>query len=96
MSPRPRPVVRDSLGVGLAVGTYGFAFGAASVAAGLNVAGMSLDMLFWQTRFDRTPVWHLVSLTVSLAILVWLPLKRTFTSTCGSIFMPLHRSCRLM
>ncbi|SHH27403.1 Predicted branched-chain amino acid permease (azaleucine resistance) [Jatrophihabitans endophyticus] len=31
------PVVRDSLGVGLAVGSYGFAFGAASVAAGLSV-----------------------------------------------------------
>ncbi|PZS33387.1 MAG: branched-chain amino acid ABC transporter permease [Pseudonocardiales bacterium] len=30
-------VVRNSLGVGLAVGSYGFAFGAASVAAGLSV-----------------------------------------------------------
>lgn len=29
-------VVRDSLGVGVAVGAYGFAFGAASVAAGLS------------------------------------------------------------
>jgi predicted branched-subunit amino acid permease len=32
-----RAVVRDSLGVGLAVGAYGVAFGAASVAAGLSV-----------------------------------------------------------
>jgi 4-azaleucine resistance transporter AzlC len=32
-----RPVVRDSLGVGIAVGAYGVAFGAASVAAGLSV-----------------------------------------------------------
>jgi 4-azaleucine resistance transporter AzlC len=32
-----RSVVRNSLGVGLAVGAYGFAFGAASVAAGLSV-----------------------------------------------------------
>jgi 4-azaleucine resistance transporter AzlC len=32
-----RTTVRDSLGVGLAVGAYGFAFGAASVAAGLSV-----------------------------------------------------------
>lgn len=32
-----RTVIRDSLGVGLAVGAYGFAFGAASVAAGLSV-----------------------------------------------------------
>jgi predicted branched-subunit amino acid permease len=32
-----RAVVRNSLGVGLAVGAYGFAFGAASVAAGLSV-----------------------------------------------------------
>jgi 4-azaleucine resistance transporter AzlC len=29
--------VRDSLGVGIAVGAYGFAFGAASVSAGLSV-----------------------------------------------------------
>src|ERR1700744_5759915 len=29
-------VIRNSLGVGLAVGTYGVAFGAASVAAGLS------------------------------------------------------------
>lgn len=32
-----RRVVRDSLGVGLAVGTYGTAFGAAAVSAGLSV-----------------------------------------------------------
>lgn len=32
-----RATVRNSLGVGLAVGAYGFAFGAASVAAGLSV-----------------------------------------------------------
>lgn len=32
-----RAAVRDSLGVGVAVGAYGFAFGAASVAAGLSV-----------------------------------------------------------
>lgn len=32
-----RTVIRDSLGVGFAVGLYGFAFGAASVAAGLSV-----------------------------------------------------------
>ncbi|WP_375491065.1 AzlC family ABC transporter permease [uncultured Jatrophihabitans sp.] len=31
-----RGVVRDALGVGVAVGSYGFAFGAASVAAGLS------------------------------------------------------------
>lgn len=35
-------VVHDSLGVGLAVGAYGFAFGAASVAAGLSVLQTSL------------------------------------------------------
>ena len=32
-----RATIRNSLGVGLAVGAYGFAFGAASVAAGLSV-----------------------------------------------------------
>jgi 4-azaleucine resistance transporter AzlC len=36
-SPTRAAVVRDSLGVGVAVGAYGFAFGAASVAAGLSV-----------------------------------------------------------
>ncbi|MEO8889026.1 MAG: AzlC family ABC transporter permease [Jatrophihabitantaceae bacterium] len=35
--PPQRAVIRDSLGVGLAVGAYGFAFGAASVSAGLSV-----------------------------------------------------------
>jgi predicted branched-subunit amino acid permease len=34
---RRRAVIRDSLGVGVAVGTYGAAFGLASVAAGLSV-----------------------------------------------------------
>ncbi len=34
---RRRAVVRDSLGVGIAVGSYGVAFGLASVAAGLSV-----------------------------------------------------------
>jgi predicted branched-subunit amino acid permease len=37
ISGQHRPVVRDALGVGVAVGAYGFAFGAASVAAGLSV-----------------------------------------------------------
>ncbi len=36
-SPDRRAVVRNSVGVGVAVGAYGFAFGAASVAAGLSV-----------------------------------------------------------
>ena len=34
--------IRNSLGVGLAVGVYGFAFGAASVASGLSVLQTSL------------------------------------------------------
>jgi predicted branched-subunit amino acid permease len=37
--------MRDSLGVGVAVGAYGVAFGAASVAAGLSVAQTSLMSL---------------------------------------------------
>lgn len=37
-----RKVVRDCVGVGLAVGAYGAAFGAASVAAGLSVLQTSL------------------------------------------------------
>jgi predicted branched-subunit amino acid permease len=39
-------VVRDSLGVGLAVGAYGVAFGAASVAATLSVPQTCLLSLF--------------------------------------------------
>ena len=35
--PQRRTVIRNSLSVGVAVGAYGFAFGAASVAAGLSV-----------------------------------------------------------
>ena len=38
---RPR-IIRDSVSVGLAVGTYGVAFGAASVAAGLTVLQTAL------------------------------------------------------
>jgi predicted branched-subunit amino acid permease len=38
LDPRERAgIVRDSLGVGLATGTYGISFGAVSVAAGLSV-----------------------------------------------------------
>ena len=44
--PARTSVIRDSLGVGVAVGAYGFAFGAASVAAGLSVAQTCLLSLF--------------------------------------------------
>ena len=40
-----RRVIRDSLGVGLAVGGYGVAFGAASVAAGFSPAQSSVSSL---------------------------------------------------
>jgi len=39
---RRRRVIRDALSIGLAVGTYGIAFGAASVAAGLSVPQTAL------------------------------------------------------
>ncbi|MEO9138410.1 MAG: AzlC family ABC transporter permease [Jatrophihabitans sp.] len=45
-SPQRSAVIRDSLGVGIAVGAYGFAFGAASVAAGLSVLQSCLLSLF--------------------------------------------------
>ena len=44
--PAHAATVRDSLGVGVAVGAYGFAFGAASVAAGLSVLQSCLLSLF--------------------------------------------------
>ena len=43
--PLRRRVVRDCLGVGVAVGVYGVAFGAASVAAGFSPAQTSLSSL---------------------------------------------------
>jgi hypothetical protein len=48
-----------------------------ATAAMLNIAGMSLDTMFWHTRFHTRPVWHLVSLGLSLALLVGLSLRRT-------------------
>lgn len=44
--PDRRRVIRDSLGVGIAVGAYGVAFGAASVAAGFSPAQTSVSSLF--------------------------------------------------
>jgi predicted branched-subunit amino acid permease len=41
----PRAVVRDSIAVGVATGTYGIAFGAAGVAAGLSVMQTCLTSL---------------------------------------------------
>jgi predicted branched-subunit amino acid permease len=41
-----RAVVRNSLGVGLAVGAYGFAFGASAVSSGLSVLQSCLLSLF--------------------------------------------------
>lgn len=41
-APTRRSVVRNCIGVGIAVGTYGAAFGAASVAAGLSTVQTSL------------------------------------------------------
>ncbi len=48
LTPRPArsSTIRNSLGVGVAVGVYGFAFGAASIAAGLSVLQTCLLSLF--------------------------------------------------
>ena len=49
-----RAIVRDSLGVGLATGTYAISFGAVSVAAGLSVAqtcALSLLMFTGASQF---------------------------------------------
>jgi predicted branched-subunit amino acid permease len=56
-----RAVVRDSLGVGLAVGAYGVAFGAASVAAGLSVLQTSLLSLLAFTGGTQFAVVGVVS-----------------------------------
>ena len=41
-----RAVIRNCIGVGIAVGAYGFAFGAAAVASGLSVLQSCLLSLF--------------------------------------------------
>jgi branched chain amino acid efflux pump len=56
-----RAVVRDSLGVGLAVGAYGVAFGAVSVAAGLSVLETSLLSLLAFTGGTQFAVVSVVS-----------------------------------
>jgi len=50
----PRAIVRDSLGVGLATGTYAISFGAVSVASGLDVlqtCALSLLMFTGASQF---------------------------------------------
>jgi hypothetical protein len=49
----------------------------AATSAGLNIAGMSLDAVYWHTRFDIVPPWHLGSLGFSIALLLYLGLRRT-------------------
>lgn len=56
-----RSVVRDSLGVSVAAGTYGVAFGAASVAAGLSVAQTSVLSLLAFTGGTQFAVVGVVS-----------------------------------
>lgn len=54
-----RAIVRDSLGVGLAVGVYGTSFGAISVASGLDVwqtAALSLLMFTGASQFAMVGV----------------------------------------
>ena len=55
LDPRERTgIIRDSLGVGIATGTYGLSFGAVSVAAGLSVAqtcALSLLMFTGASQF---------------------------------------------
>ena len=55
MDPRERSgIIRDSLGVGVATGTYGISFGAVAVGAGLSVAqtcALSLLMFTGASQF---------------------------------------------
>jgi hypothetical protein len=48
----------------------------AAAAASLNIAGMLLDTVFWQSRLQRLPPWHLLSLGVSIVLLIYLGLRR--------------------
>lgn len=60
-------MIRDSLGVGLAVGAYGFAFGAASVASGLSGLQTSLLSLLAFTGGTQFAVVGVVAAGGSLA-----------------------------
>jgi hypothetical protein len=53
------------------------AFEVTATAAALNVVGMSLDWFFWNSYFHTTPVWHVVSLGVSVALLAQFALRRS-------------------
>jgi hypothetical protein len=52
------------------------AFEVTATAAALNLVGMSLDWFFWHSNFHTTPVWHVVSLGFSLALLVQFAVRR--------------------
>ena len=64
-SPARAAVVRDALGLGVAVGLYGAAFGASADAAGLNpwqAATMSLLMFTGASQFALVGVLGALSL----------------------------------
>lgn len=70
-----RAVVRDSLGVALATGTYGVSFGAVSVASGLSVAqtcALSLVMFTGASQFALVGVVASGGAPVSAAATAWL------------------------
>jgi hypothetical protein len=49
----------------------------AATSALLNVAGMSLDTMFWHTRFHVIPEWHIASIGFSVALVLYLAARRT-------------------
>ncbi|ANH39045.1 AzlC protein [Nocardioides dokdonensis FR1436] len=70
-----RAVVRDSLGVALATGTYGVSFGAVSVASGLSVAqtcALSLLMFTGASQFAMVGVVASGGAPVSAVATAWL------------------------
>lgn len=70
-----RAVVRDSLGVALATGTYGVSFGAVSVASGLSVAQtcvLSLVMFTGASQFALVGVVASGGAPLSAAATAWL------------------------
>jgi hypothetical protein len=49
----------------------------AATAAFLNIAGMSLDTIFWRARLGILPPWHLISVAFSFTLAVGFAVRRT-------------------
>jgi predicted branched-subunit amino acid permease len=81
-----RAVVRDSLGVAIATGTYGLSFGAVGVASGLDVAqtcALSLVMFTGASQFALVGVLGSGGTPLAGALTALLLGTRNTSTACG-------------